>query len=104
MKIKPLIIIIVAIVIIGAGVAVYFVTQSEDTNTNAPTNSASQTNASAAVNAASNEKYVGDDFTILKPANWTQGQMPGTLVSFHNTGEVHPEGSAAKKVNFQSYR
>jgi len=100
---KPLIIIIVAIVIIGAGIAVYFFTQSEDTNTNAPTNSANQTNASAATNAESADRYIGDDFTILKPDGWTQSQISGTLVSFHNTNEVHPEGSAARKINFQSY-
>jgi len=97
---RPLIIIIVAIVIIGAGVAVYFATQSKDTNTNAPTNSASQTNNSAATSA---DRYIGDDFTILKPANWTQSQMQGTLVSFHNIDEVYAEGSAARKINFKSY-
>ena len=98
---KPLIIIVIAVVIIGAGIAVYLVTQSEDTN--APTNSASQTNTSAATNTVSANKYVGDDFTILQPADWTQSQISGTLVSFHNTTEVFPEGSAARKINFQSY-
>ncbi|MBU0598639.1 photosystem II reaction center PsbP family protein [Patescibacteria group bacterium] len=106
---KPLIIIVIAIVIIGAGVAVYLVTQSEDTNTNAPTNSAIQTNTSAATNTSADtntesaDRYIGDDFTILQPADWTQSQISGTLVSFHNTSEVNPEGSAAKKINFQSY-
>ncbi len=100
---KTLIIVIITIVVIGAGVAVYFVTQSEDTNTNALTNSAVQTNTSTVTNTESADKYIGDDFTILKPANWTQAQIQGTLVSFHNTDEVHPEGSAAKKINFLSY-
>jgi hypothetical protein len=98
---KPLIIVVIAVVIIGAGVAVYFITQSKDTNT--PTNSADQTNASAATDTVSANKYVGDDFSILQPAGWTQDQIQGTLVSFHNTSEVFPEGSAAKKINFKSY-
>ncbi|MDP2684480.1 MAG: PsbP-related protein [bacterium] len=100
---KPLIIVIITIVIIGVGVVVYSITQSEDTNTNAPANSAGQTNTSAATNAESADRYIGDDFTILQPAGWTQGQISGTLVSFHNTTEVFPEGSAARKINFQSY-
>ncbi|MFH0951745.1 MAG: PsbP-related protein [Patescibacteria group bacterium] len=101
---KPLIIIIVTIVIIGAGVGIYFVTQGSKTenvnqSTNSVTNSISNTN-----NAAMQDNtYIGDDFSILKPADWTQSQISGTLVSFHNTSEVHPEGSAAKKINFQSY-
>jgi len=98
---RQLIIIVIAVVIIGAGVAVYFATQSEDTNT--PANSASQTNTPAATNTVSADKYVGDDFSILQPAGWTQGQIQGTLVSFHNANEVFPEGSAAKKINFKSY-
>ncbi|MFH0853674.1 MAG: PsbP-related protein [bacterium] len=98
---KPLIIII--IVIIVAGVGIYFATQgtkTENINQAEPaTNSAGNTN-----NASAQENtYIGEDFTILQPADWTQGQIPGTLVSFHNTGEVQPEGSAAKKINFQSY-
>lgn len=100
---KPLIIIVVIIVVIGIGAAVYFATQSEDANTNVPVNSANQTNISAATNTASTDKYVGEDFTILQPAGWAQSQISGTLVSFHNTSEAHPEGSAAKKINFQSY-
>jgi len=98
---KPLITVVIVIVIIGAGVAVYFATQSEDANT--PANSASKTNTSAATNTVSADKYVGDDFSILQPAGWSQGQIQGTLISFHNTSEIFPEGSAARKVNFKSY-
>jgi len=98
---KSLTIVVIAIVIIGAGVAVYFATQSEDANT--PANSASQADTSAATNTVSADKYVGDDFSILQPAGWTQGQIQGTLVSFHNTSEIFPEGSAARKINFKSY-
>jgi len=102
---KPLIIVIIVIVVVGVGAAVYFFTKSEDTNTNTPTNSASQTNTntSAATNVESAKRYIGDDFTILNPADWTQSQVTGSLVSFHNANEVQPEGSAAKKVNFLSY-
>jgi len=98
---KKSLIIIIGIVIIGAGAAVYFATQSEDSNT--PANSASQANTSAATNTVSANKYVGDDFSILQPAGWSQGQIQGTLISFHNTSEVFPEGSAARKINFKSY-
>ena len=101
---KPLIIIIIVILVIGAGAGIYFITReakTENTNqsTNSVTNSVSNTN-----NAATQENtYIGDDFTILKPAGWTQSQLSGSLVSFHDTSEVHPEGSAAEKINFQSY-
>jgi len=104
---QPLTIIVIAIVIIGAGVGIYFVTQgtktenvNQNTNQAEPvTNSVSNTN-----NVATQENtYIGDDFIILKPADWTQSQVSGTLVSFHNTSEVHPESSAAMKINFQSY-
>jgi len=102
---NPLIIVIIVVVIIGAGVGVYFFAQSEDTDTitNELTNSVSQANNTAATNTVSSDKYVGDDFTILKPSGWIQDQIQGTLVSFHSVNEVQPEGSAARKINFKSY-
>lgn len=104
---KQSIVIIIAIVIIGVGVVIYFITQgtkTENANQNINqaqlvTNSVSNTS-----NAATQENtYIGDDFTLLKPADWMQSQISGTLVSFHNSSEVQPEGSAARKINFKSY-
>jgi len=47
--------------------------------------------------------YVGEDFSIVSPDGWIQAQLPSTLVSFLNSRETHPDGSAAAKVNFKSY-
>jgi hypothetical protein len=47
--------------------------------------------------------YVGEDFTIARPENWIQTHLQSTLVSFQNTSESYPEGSAPAKVNFKSY-
>lgn len=104
---KPTIIIIIAIVIIGAGVGIYFATRETETvntNTNQNTNQGVVSNTDQAnTNTRQENTYQGEDFSILKPLGWTQSQLPGALVSFHKADEVHPEGSAAAKINFKSY-
>jgi len=100
---KTLLIVIVIVVVIGAAAAIYFFTQSKETTNTATESSTTETNTTTSTNTVSETRYQGDDFSILNPADWTQSQISGTLVSFHNTSEVHPEGSAAKKINFQSY-
>lgn len=47
--------------------------------------------------------YIGGDFTIIPPAGWIQTQIPSTLVSYQNSKETQPKGSAAEKIKFKSY-
>ena len=104
---KQSMVIIIAIVIIGVGVVIYFITQGTKTENANQNNNQAQLVTNSVSNtsdAATQENtYIGDDFTLLKPADWMQSQISGTLVSFHNSNEVQPEGSAARKINFKSY-
>lgn len=102
-----LIVPIVAVVVIGAGVGVYMATRQ--TNRNDKSNVGNTAAVNRNVNVAANTNtvvdsmYVGDDFTVIQPVGWVQGQIPGTLVSFQNINESHAVGSAAAKINFKSY-
>ncbi|MFH1235858.1 MAG: hypothetical protein V1685_02880, partial [Parcubacteria group bacterium] len=109
---KPIVIVIIIIVVlIIAGGAYWFGTRSTtNTNTTNQTNQVAVSGNSAVNTANQNANatlqdsvYIGDDFTVTQPAGWVQVTIPGTLVSFRNTGEQHPEGSAAAKISFQSY-
>ncbi len=98
-------VIMVAMAII-AGFGVYWFTRnSTDTKT---VNDAKATNTTVNANINTNAVtadglYVGDDFTVIQPAGWVQGQIPGTLASFQNLKETHAAGSPAAKINFKSY-
>lgn len=102
-----LIVIIAAVVVIGAGAGVYLATRktNQNANTAAGNTAAVNRNVNATANAttAVDGLYVGDDFTVTQPAGWVQGQIPGTLVSFQNIKESHAADSAAAKINFKSY-
>lgn len=105
---KKIIIIVIGAIIIIAGLAVYFFGQGKNVEkplVEKKTDQASQTNNSPASSAPvkSDHPYVGDDFTIIPPAGWIQINMPSTLVSYQNSKETHPKGSAAEKINFKSY-
>ncbi|HCM67653.1 MAG TPA: hypothetical protein DIS62_01450 [Candidatus Kerfeldbacteria bacterium] len=106
---KPTIvlIIIVAVLIIGGGA--YWLGTRSNTNTNVTNQPSSNTGLT--VNTAiqntnatqTDSTYINDDFTVTQPSGWIQVTIPGTLVSFRNVREQHPEGSAAAKISFQSY-
>ncbi len=90
---KSLIGIIVAVIIIGSGVGIYFYMQNDEEASTDNTNT----------NAVAETKYEGDSYSFTQPDGWTQGHIQNTLVSFHNTEETFPEGSAAANINFKSY-
>ncbi len=97
--------VVVVVMAVIAGFGIYWFTRnSTDTKT---VNDANATNATvnANVNAdtAADSLYVSDDFSVIQPAGWVQGQIPGTLASFQNLKESHAAGSAAAKINFKSY-
>ncbi|MBU0612451.1 photosystem II reaction center PsbP family protein [Patescibacteria group bacterium] len=91
--------IIIAIVIVGVIVVIYFVTQGTESENTNQVNIESDTN----IAAMQENTYTGEYFDLLKPSDWVQSQVTGTLVSFHNANDVHPEGSAAKNIDFNSY-
>ncbi|MFA6392259.1 MAG: hypothetical protein WCW66_05970 [Patescibacteria group bacterium] len=95
----------VSVIIIAAIVAVvYFMMNGDkETNTNKVVTNTPINNSNTVTNTATDNIYVHDAFTITPPAGWPESQIPGTLASFFNTLEQHPEGSAAANVNFKSY-
>ncbi len=99
---KSILLIIITVIIVGAAVGVYFVIRKTETTTSKENNSGNNS-LSMNVNAISSERYQGDGFSLLRPQGWIEGQIPSTLVSFHNNAETHPEGSATAKINFKRY-
>ncbi|MFH0828833.1 MAG: hypothetical protein V1907_01490 [Candidatus Kerfeldbacteria bacterium] len=99
-----IVIITISVMIIGFGIY-WFTRNSIDTKTVDATNTTNATtNANVNTNTVTADGlYVGDDFTIIQPAGWVQGQIPGTLASFQNIKESHATDSAAAKINFKSY-
>ena len=86
---------VVVSVVVALGFGVYYFSKQSDENApfgGAPEGSETQGN-----------KYIGEDFTVEQIPGWTVGHVPGTLVSFHNYSEEHPDGSPAAKLNFKSY-
>ncbi|MFA6525470.1 MAG: hypothetical protein WCT33_04370 [Patescibacteria group bacterium] len=105
---KSYVIWVSVVVIVAIAAVVYFMMNGDkesDTNTNTVvTNTQINDNTNIpATNTAVANIYVHDDFTIIPPEGWLESQIPGTLASFFNTTEQHPEGSAAAKINFKSY-
>lgn len=99
---KSIPLIIITVIIVGAVAGVYFVIRETDTTTSNE-NNLGNNSLPVNANATSSERYQGDGFSLLQPQGWTKGQIPSTLVSFHNSSETHPDGSAAAKINFKSY-
>lgn len=100
---KPIVIINVLAVMIIIGYIAYNQLTGDKSNSN--TNSvAIELNSNQNTNASETEhKYIHDDFIIIPPAEWIQSQTPGTLATFYNMDEQHPNDSAAAKINFKSY-
>jgi len=102
---KLFIIIIIAIAFFGVGLGMYLYGKSKNIKIDP---SASKVPANSLKNQKNNPPkengpYVGEDFTIVAPPGWIQTHIPTTIVSFHNSQEAHPSGSAAEKINFKSY-
>ncbi len=91
---------LIIIVIIAIGLAIWFwfgyKEEAADSNTNESSNG--NVNESAEEN-----KFIHEDFTIIAPAGWANHQITGTLATFYNVNEQHPEGSAAANINFKTY-
>lgn len=105
---KSTVIIIIFVLIIGAGIGIYFFIRGNKTLNENDTAPATNTNAvinsnTASVNTSGTSLYVGDEFTLEQPAGWIAGHLTGTLVSLHAASESYPPESAAGKINFQSY-
>lgn len=47
--------------------------------------------------------FISDDFTILPPSGWVKSEFPNALVYYKNPNDQQPIGSAAEKINFQTY-
>lgn len=102
--------VIIIIAIASIGLIFYFMSKNKnDVTTNNENKIPPQTSNQLLSNEKSSQPkessgpYVGDDFTIVAPSKWIQTHMPSTLVSFQNSKETQPEGSAAAKINFKSY-
>ena len=99
MKKSVLISIVVVLAIMVLGVGYYFVKRdgiSRDVNIEADKSPGEKS-------LTQQGRYIGDGFSVEQMLGWTVGQIPSTLVSFHNYGEEHPAGSPAAKINFKSY-
>ncbi|MFA6271918.1 MAG: hypothetical protein WC693_02300 [Patescibacteria group bacterium] len=98
----------VIIIVAIAGVVYFMMKGDEEINNNTNvstvvTNTQISNTNTVITNTATDHIYVHNDFTIVPPAGWLESQIPGTLVSFFNTTEQHPEDSTAAKINFKSY-
>lgn len=104
-RMKKTLLVISIVVIVSAVAGLYFFTQKTSTDTNITQDNALANNSLAtnAKSASAEQRYQGDGFSLLRPQGWIEGQIPSTLVSFHNNSETHPDGSAAAKINFKSY-
>lgn len=89
-------IIVVVIVVIGIAVGVYFLVKDGESTetTNTTTTNTNTTTAS---------RYTGNSFSVDQPEGWQTGQATGTLVTFRDTSDSHPAGSAADAINFMTY-
>jgi hypothetical protein len=102
---KIFIIIAIFIAFAGVGLGMYFFGKSKSTEINPPVSKAPDDDLQNQKNNPPKENgpYVGEDFTIIAPPGWIQTHIPTTIVSFQNSQENHPSGSAAEKINFKSY-
>jgi hypothetical protein len=105
---KSTVIIIIFVLVVGAGIGVYFFTRENETPNEDIAAPASHANAvinsnTADVNTSATSRYIGEEFTLEQPAGWIAGHLTGTLVSLHAASESYPPESAAGKINFQSY-
>ncbi|MDD5710758.1 MAG: hypothetical protein PHV43_01485 [Candidatus Colwellbacteria bacterium] len=100
---KPLVVLIVvavAVGILGAGAYILF-RNTPDSNINTAVDAPQGEVHEASLTQPG--RYIGDGFSLEQMPGWTVGHIPSTLVSFHNYGEEHPNGSPAVKINFKSY-
>jgi len=90
----------VVIVILAVGVGIGYWLSYE---AKAPADGQPMIDQKGAQGSQSDASFIGDDFTLIPPAGWIRTQIPSTLVSYQNSRETQPKGSAAEKINFKSY-
>lgn len=105
---KTLVIVLIGIIVILiVGLVIVFFSKNNDAEVAELTNSSVANeivNTELTTNTQEeNSTYIGDDFTILQPAEWVQSTIINTLVSFVKQNETQPAGSAAERIHFQSY-
>lgn len=106
---SPVVLTIILLLIAAAGAGIYYFSQQKSiqpntSGINQPQNQPQQQRSSLPAKPAEN-KYEGEDFSIVIPEGWDKSQqpLPGTLLALYKNKEDHTDDPNAQKINFKSY-
>lgn len=106
---SPVVLTVILLLIAAAGAGIYYFSQQKSiqpntSGINQPQNQLQPQTSSLPTKPADN-KYEGEDFSIIIPEGWDKSQqpLPGTLLALYKNKEDHTDDPNAQKINFKSY-
>lgn len=101
-----LIILTIALLLLAAvGAGIYYFVQIKSPSDPAEKNQAQTQSQPPLSTKPAENKYEGQDFSIIIPEGWDRSQqpLPGTLLTLYKNKEDHTGDPNAQKINFKSY-
>lgn len=103
----PIILTVILILVAAAGAGIYYFSQQKTTqpSTSEKNQPQTQPQTSSLPAKPAENKYEGEDFSIVIPEGWDKSQQPlsGTLLALYKNKEDHTDDPNAQKINFKSY-
>lgn len=104
---SPVVLTVILLLIVAAGAGIYYFSQQKSIqpNTSGANQPQNQQQKSSLPAKPAENRYEGEDFSIVIPEGWDRSQQPlsGTLLALYKNKEDHADDPNAQKINFKSY-
>lgn len=102
---SPIILTVALLVLAAVGAGIYYFVQIKSPSDSAEKNQAQTQSQPPMPTKPAENKYEGEDFSIVIPEGWDKSQqpLPGTLLALYKNKEDHTDNPNAQKINFKSY-
>lgn len=102
---SPIVLTVILLLIAAAGAGIYYFSQQKSIQPNTSGINQPQPQTSSLPTKPAENRYEGEDFSIVIPEGWDKSQqpLPGTLLALYKNKEDHTDDPNAQKINFKSY-
>lgn len=102
---SPIVLTVALLLLAAVGAGIYYFIQIKPPSGSAEKNQAQTQSQPPLPTKPAENKYEGEDFSIVIPEGWDKSQqpLPGTLLALYKNKEDHTDDPNAQKINFKSY-
>lgn len=102
---SPIVLTVALLLLATVGAGIYYFVQINPPSGSAEKNQAQTQSQPPLPTKPAENKYEGEDFSIVIPEGWDKSQqpLPGTLLTLYKNKEDHTDDPNAQKINFKSY-